>query len=350
MPELWWLKMQINLTTFIMFIAAVGIAWVFFTLMAKKKSTPASSELLKTMQDMGAIKAMLEAMGSNQKTLSQEVQDVKKVLFTESKVQGQLQNHLEKTLSTVEHIKTDYEASKQFTKINRESLSRIESIIAGTKTKGIAGENIIREALSVFPPEMVTTGFRVKGKEVEFAMVLSDKTVIPIDVKWPSSDILNNLSEDANEQERARAITQTEKEVLRRVAEVSQYIEPGMTAPWAICAVPDSIFSICKDSQITAYKKNVILISYSMTLPYLLTFFSLHMQYSTNIDVENLQRYLIDIRRHLEQMLEILENKIERSVAMLSNASAEYRQIIGSMKGSINTIESTDKKGAESIK
>jgi len=272
---------------------------------------------------------------------ARNIQEIKDTLQSESKTQDRLQTHLEKALSTVENIKTDYEASKKFEQINRESLSRIESIIAGTKTKGMAGENIIREILSVFPPEMVTTGFKIRGKEVEFALVLSDKTIVPIDVKWPSSDLLDGIADVDNQQEKERIIQKVEKEVLRRVSEVTQYIETGMTTPWAVCSIPDSIFAVCKDAQINAYRKSVILISYSMTLPYLLTFFSLHMQYSSNIDVENLQGYLIDIRRHLEQMLEILENKIEKSVTMLSNASSEYRQAIGSIKGSIKAIESS---------
>ena len=88
------------------------------------------------------------------------------------------------------------------------------------------------------------------------------------------------------------------------------------------------------------YPKNVILISYSMIAPYLLMFFSLHLQYCSSVDMDNFMHYLLDIKRHIEKMSEILENKINTASKMISNASDEYRQIIGSIKGSISAIES----------
>ena len=72
----------------------------------------------------------------------------------------------------------------------------------------------------------------------------------------------------------------------------------------------------------------------------LLMFFSLHLQYCSSVDMDNFMHYLLDIKRHIEKMSEILENKINTASKMISNASDEYRQIIGSIKGSISAIES----------
>lgn len=338
-------------------IGIVGI-WIVARILSRRGGT-VPGELMKTLQDLGAIKEVLEVMSRglqavkddlNHRTAQQNqtIQEIIDMVSTGSRVQDQLHKHAEDTRAVVEGLKIELEARRRFEEINRESLKKIEGVLAGTKLKGIAGENILKEVLAVFPPEMVTSKLKIKGKEVEFGMVLADKTVLPIDVKWPSTDLLETLTEEEDPEVRSRAVEKIEKEVTRRVSEVAQYIEPGITYPWAICAIPDAIFSICKDAHIGAYKKHVILISYSMALPYLLTFFSLHYQYSGSIDTQNLKCYLIDLKRHLDQMLDILENKIEKSTTMLGNASAEYRQLIGSMKGSVQSIESS-KEAVEKI-
>ena len=81
-----------------------------------------------------------------------------------------------------------------------------------------------------------------------------------------------------------------------------------------------------------AYKKGVIVIPYALVLPYLLTLFNLHLQYAGSLDVENLQHYIMDIKRHLEAMEAVLENNIVRAGKMISNAANEYRQAMGSIR------------------
>lgn len=323
-------------------ISSLGIivmSAILILFLMKGKKDMFSKEGLGLVSDVGALKSLLATVENNQKMHSQVIQELKDLMHSDSRVSDKIQLNLENTLRTIEGVKQHYEASKKVEEENFRSLKRLENIIAGTKSKGIAGENILREALSIFPPDMLQTNFKVKGKEVEFGLVLSNKKVMPIDSKWPSTELLETLAKEEDEQERERITNQVRKEVIKRVSEVNQYLDPNTTAPWAIAAIPDSAYSLCKDAHLAAYSKNVILVSYSMLLPYLLMFFSLHLQYASSIDVENLTHYLIDIKRNLEQMSEILENKIEKAQTMLTNASSEYRQIIGSIKGSISSME-----------
>jgi len=295
---------------------------------------------LDLVSDVGALKSILATVENNQKAHQLLTQDLKNLAFSGSKSTDKMQVNLENTLRAVEAIRQRHDASKQREEDNSLSLKRLENIIAGTKTKGIAGENILKEALSVFPPDMIQQNFKVKGKEVEFCLVLSNKKVMPIDSKWTSTELLESVASEEDPQIRERLANQIQKEITRRVSEISQYIDPNLTTPWAIAAIPDSAHALCKDAYLAAYSKNVILVSYSMLLPYLLMFFSLHLQYSSSVDMENLAHYLIDIKRNVEQMTEILENKVEKAQTMISNASSEYRQILGSIKGSISSLES----------
>ncbi len=322
---------------FLLIIIMMGIMIFMFS---KTKKDIFSREGLSLVSDMGALKSLAATIENNQKLNQQVVQELKDSVNSDSKTADAIRHNLEITLRSVENIRQQHEQSQKREAENFQSLKRLESIIAGSKQKGIAGENILREALSIFPPDMIETNFKVKGKEVEFGLVLSNKKVMPIDSKWPSTDLLESVSSEEDPAELEKLMHKVQKEVAKRVSEISQYLDPNTTTPWAIGAIPDSMYSFCRDAHITAYSKNVILVSYSMLLPYLLMFFSLHLQYSSSIDMENLSHYLIDIKRNIEQMGEILENRVERARSLLTSASEDYRQILGSLKGSLSSIES----------
>ncbi|MDP2211987.1 MAG: hypothetical protein Q8J63_09660, partial [Candidatus Aquicultor sp.] len=111
-------------------------------------------------------------------------------------------------------------------------------------------------------------------------------------------------------------------------------------------AVPDAVFTVCKRAYLEAYKRQVILMSYSMTIPYVLTFYSLHLQYSRSIDLENLQSHLITIGRQLDEMEQVLENKIARGATMINNAYGEYKQIISRLRASVVYLQTSESEHA----
>ncbi|HZD59846.1 MAG TPA: DNA recombination protein RmuC [Anaerolineae bacterium] len=259
--------------------------------------------------------------------------------------QNILREELQRTQRSIEDLRTDYAARKHLEEENRRMVKRLESVIIGSYSKGQAGENILNEIFKLFPREMIAHNFNVNGKVVEFGLVLSDKRVLPIDSKWPATNLVIALDEEKDEKVRLGIIAQIEKEVGRRVKEVCQYINPDVTVPWAVAAVPDSVFSVCKRSYLDSYKRQVILMSYSMTIPYILTFYSLHLQYSRSVDMENLQSHLITIGRQLSEMEQILENKIARGSAMISNAYIEYKQVISRIRASVTYLQATESDG-----
>ncbi|MBI4743257.1 MAG: DNA recombination protein RmuC [Actinobacteria bacterium] len=266
--------------------------------------------------------------------------DLKNKVEYASKEQGAIQRQLEQALLTVEQTKTFTLAGQKIDEANRLSLKRLESVIAGTYSKGKAGENILGEAFKIFPSEMMANQFQVNGKVVEFGLVLVNGKKLSIDSKWPATSILEELENKEDEEARRRIINQIESEVCKRIREVSQYIDPLITLPWAVVTIPDSAFAVLRQAHFEAYKNNVILISYSMTIPYLLTFYSLHLQYYKTLEIENLEGHIIDVQRHLDEMRTILENKIIRSVTTIQNAASEYQQLIANAQGSLTFMRS----------
>lgn len=270
------------------------------------------------------------------------IQDLKSRLDFGNHGQDALKQEIQRIQRSVDHLKIDYEARKKLEEESRQMVKRLESVIIGSYSKGRAGENILGEIFKLFPQDMIAHNFNIGGKVVEFGLVLSDRKVLPIDSKWPATSLLIALEEEEDEGIKISIMEQVEKEVGRRVKEVRQYIDPDVTTPWAIVAVPDSVFSACKRAYLESYKHQVILMSYSMTIPYVLTFYNLHLQYSRSVNMENLQTHIINVDRQLNEMEQILENKIARGSAMISNAYEEYKQLISRIRTSMIYLQTTE--------
>ncbi|MBU3933943.1 MAG: DNA recombination protein RmuC [Candidatus Omnitrophica bacterium] len=307
---------------FLIASAVLAIAvWGIVFLIKAIKHTPRSlspEELIKVLADVGALKATLQSVEGGQRDLSSNIKETQRI---------------------VDSIKTGYDSRKLFFEQLRDSVERMKETISGTKRRGEAGENILHDILKSFPPSMVARNFRIAGKEVEFALILSNDKVVPIDSKWVAQELIRQFAQEKNETQRLSLANKIEHEISRRVGEIAQYIDPARTVPWAVAAIPDAAFSVCRKAHLDAYKKGVIIIPYYLVLPYLLTLFNLHLQYAGSIDVENLQHYIIDIKRHLGEMEATLENNIVRAVKMISNAANEYRQTMGSIRGSLNNLQ-----------
>jgi hypothetical protein len=86
---------------------------------------------------------------------------------------------------------------------------------------------------------------------------------------------------------------------------------------------------------------------YSMVLPLLLYIYRFHLQYAISLDLENLQNHLIAITKNLDEMENILENRIYRGATMVSNAYLDYKQLISRIKSSVEQIKL---KGEDEIK
>ena len=256
---------------------------------------------------------------------------------------AELRERLAQTQSVVEGLRSALSARQSVEEDARASLKRLESVIAGTSTRGAAGENILEEALKHLPPDMLQRNVWVGGKVVELGLTLPGGKLLPIDSKWVSSGALEQLADPGLDAPRRAQLTgQVEREVERRVREVSQYIHPDVTTPFALAAIPDAAYHVCRGSIIDAHKRHVMVVAYGMALPYLLTLYQLHLQFARTVDMEKMQSALIDIERHLDLLESVLENKLQRAVTMLQNAYGEGKQVSARIRASAESIQVAD--------
>jgi DNA recombination protein RmuC len=253
---------------------------------------------------------------------------------------AELRERLSQTQSVVEGLRSAVAARQPVEEDARASLRHIESVIAGSSTRGAAGENILEEVLRHLPPEMLQRNVWVGGKVVELGLRLPGGKLLPIDSKWVSSGALEQLSNPALDAPRRTQLAgQVEREVERRVREVSQYINPDVTSTFALAVIPDAAYDVCRSSIVEAHKRHVMVVGYGMALPYLLTLYQLHLQFARTLDMERMQSALIDVERHLDVLEGILENKLQRAVTMLQNAYGEGKQVSARIRASAESIQ-----------
>jgi hypothetical protein len=142
----------------------------------------------------------------------------------------------------------------------RDVVRRLATVLAGGAGKGRAGEHLLRQHLAELPPDMLVTDVRVNGKVVEFGLVLPDGRRLPIDSKWTALAEVEALEAATDPVERDACARAVERATAIRVKEVAQYLDPAITAPIAVAAVPDAVYASLKRVHADAYGKGVAIV------------------------------------------------------------------------------------------
>ena len=246
--------------------------------------------------------------------------------------EDRLRADIQATRATLEGIRVREEERRDRETQHAEVIRRLSTVLAGGAGKGRAGENVLRQQLGELPPGILVSDFRVNGKVVEWGLCLPDGRRLPIDSKWPALRELETLEQTSDEHERERAVRDVERIVAGRAREVASYLDPAVTAPVAVAAVPDAVYEVLRRAHADAFSRGVVIVPYSCALPVVLFLFSLVARYGSATDV---QACLSELAGVLEAVETVVENKIARAATMLGNGAAELRSEVGRARGSL---------------
>ena len=124
-----------------------------------------------------------------------------------------------------------------------DALKRLEAVVAGSASRGAAGENILARALTQLPPDLLEINVAFGSKIVEYALRLPGGRLLPIDSKWtsvadpraPGRDRRTRRSGGGSQEQVAR-------DVRGRAREMAKYLDPERTLSIAVLAVPDAVY------------------------------------------------------------------------------------------------------------
>lgn len=220
-----------------------------------------------------------------------------------------------------------------------EAYREVQRVLAGSFSKGRVGENLLASALQALPPSMVVRDFRIGGRTCEFALRMADGKLLPVDSKWSAVDLSHALAETTDPVEQARLRKEAERAVGARIKEVAQYLDPSLTLPMAVAAVPDAVYSVLKRTHAEAHSRSVVIVSYSTALSYLLSVWHLHRSYAREVDTSDMLAHLGDLARTLQSLEGEVEGRLSRGVTMVDNAAGEMRSLLGSARTALRAIE-----------
>ncbi len=317
-------------------LAAAAAAAITFYLARRSVAPPPSlpPEVITALKDVGALKSLVEKLpsGAEVRGLTSRLEVV------EGRVPSDLAGDVERLKGTLSGLETEFKTRKELEEKNRAAIQRIEAVLVGAQSRGAAGEEVLADAFAQFPPDMGDRQFKVNGKPVEFALILPNRKRLPIDSKWPAVKELEQLAATDDERQRAELLARIEKNVLKKVEEVTKYIDAATTASFGVAAIPDAAYFACRTAHIDAYKQRVLLMPYSLTLPFLLALYNLHLQFARSIEQENLEAYLSQVDALLDQFEGTLENSVQRGATLINNAYLELRERISQMRGTLTSL------------
>jgi DNA recombination protein RmuC len=220
-----------------------------------------------------------------------------------------------------------------------DSIHRLESIIAGTQAKGSAGENILEVMFAKLPVDWQVRDFRVGGKTVEFGLKLPNNLILPIDSKWAATHLLEQFVNCDDPVQQVQLKQEIERRVLEKAREVRKYIDPNVTVPFGVAAVPDAVFDLCNSIQADALSLSVVIISYSLFLPYLLLVFQTMLRADQSIGLAKLDAYVHTVQESTQAMQEELDGRYSRALTMLANSRDDLRAHLSKVTSSMTGLQ-----------
>jgi hypothetical protein len=294
--------------------AAVGAALAFA---ARRPDSPVAG--------VARVEARLEVQAAELRRLADR-----------AAVQGggaeQLRREVTAARAALEQLAVRDEERRERERESWEVVRRLSNVLAGGAAKGRAGENVLREHLAQLPPGMLVTDLRVNGKVVEFGLELPDGRRLPIDSKWTAIAELEALESCEDPSDRELLARDVERQVAARAREVAQYLDPALTAPVAVAAVPDAAYSVLRRAHADAFARGVVIVPYSTALPVLLFLYSIVHRFG---DADDARSALEEVATLLDAMEGVLENKVARAATMIGNAADELRSGLGKARGSV---------------
>ncbi len=206
-----------------------------------------------------------------------------------------------------------------------DSLRRLELVVAGSASRGAAGENVLARAFSQLPPDLLETNAAFGGRVVEYALRLPGGRLLPIDSKWTCMAEVERLEVTDDPEEGRRLREKVAREVRLRAREMAKYLDPERTLALAVLAVPDAVHAAVPEAHGEGWREGVLVVPYSLALPFVLTLYRLTMRFAPADGAEEVAALVARLPELLERMEEEVEGRLSRAVVQAANARDALR-------------------------
>jgi DNA recombination protein RmuC len=228
-----------------------------------------------------------------------------------------------------------------------DSLRRLELVVAGSASRGAAGENVLARAFSQLPPDLLETNAAFGGRVVEYALRLPGGRLLPVDSKWTSVADVERLEATDDAEEARRLREKVAREVRLRAREMAKYLDPERTLALAVLAVPDAVHAAAPEAHAEGWREGVLVVPYSLALPFVLTLYRLTVRFASAPGAEEVAALLARLPELLERMEEEVEGRLSRAVVQAANARDALRGDLAEARRASCRLAGFDRPQAE---
>jgi len=338
----------------IVLAAAVVVAGIAIAVaLARRTSPSAASDALDLAGALGGLRGELQALNARSETIQRdnaalrgEVTALQLSLQTTGTVASGLREATEairgelgKAAEGIARLREAGLARQQLEQTTADAIRRLESVLAGSSSRGVAGENLVEMVFSRLPVEWQLRDFHVNNKTVEFALRLPNGRVLPIDCKWPATGLLDEFAAAETPEAALRVRTRIESTVRDKAREVQRYLDLDLTHAFGVAVVPDAVYELCGEARAEAFARNVVLVSFSLFVPYLLLVYHTVLASTRDVDLERLTRVLREAQQHLAALAEEIEGRLSRSITMLTNSRDDLRGRVSKLSAGLGSVQ-----------
>ena len=280
-----------------------------------------------SLADVGRLQQTVDRIAGTQDALRLEVQKGREAaLVSLAGATQDLQGRLAQAQRALAEVKAIEQARGSQLDRASDSLRRLELIVAGSSSRGAAGENILARALAQLPPDLLETNAAFGGRVVEYAVRLPGGKLLPVDSKWTSASDLERLETAADDPDELRRVReQVTRDVRQRVREMARYLDPERTLALAVLAVPDAVHAAAPEAHGEGWREGVLVVPYSLALPFLLCLYRLVVRFASAPDAGQLAARVGQLAEALRRMDDELEGRLSRALVQAANARDALR-------------------------
>lgn len=200
-----------------------------------------------------------------------------------------------------------------------------ERKLSGIQSKGALGEQIVAEKLVDLPHDWYDLNVPFpNGAKAEFALRTPDKRWIPIDSQWTATELLDKLERATDQSQRNSLRIQVHQEVAKRAIAAQKYLDRGSTLGFCIVAVPTAVFDLCVDIQAGLIKYNIVLISYSLLVPYILLLVDFYLKNSQSTQVLEISHILHRSAAQIELIQKYINQQVVPPLDIVKQQQTNY--------------------------
>jgi DNA recombination protein RmuC len=284
--------------------------------------------VLALARPLGQLQVELARLARNQEDLRQDVQRGREASIRElSETARGLHGEISQAQRALAEVKALEQGRARQLDQAADSLKRLEAVVAGSSTRGAAGENILARALAQLPPDLLEINVAFGSRIVEYALRLPGGRILPIDSKWTSVALLERLDTVAAEQpqERKRLLDQVVRDLRTKIRDMTKYLDPERTMSLGLLAVPDAVYVAAPEAHGEGYREGVLVVPYSLALPYVLALYRLSVRFGCAVDTDQLASRLRQLEEILHRSADEVESRLSRGLVQVENARDALR-------------------------